>query len=337
LSSADAKSSKPRAGANSLALFSVPLNGLILRALTDGPMRLADLRREVGGPAQTTLRGNLANLVDIGALAKRGRDGKPSVLENELTPLGKDLLLVGDALEAWLDRAPGGPLALESAAAKAAIKALIGGWTSTIVRALAARPLTLTELDRLIDSFTYPALERRLGAMRLAEQIKLFPNGDRKRRPYTVSPWLREAIGPLTVAARCERRHPAFGAVPIARIDIEAAFLLAAPLLSLADDTSGHCQLSVEAGGAVARVSGVQVEIEHGEVISCVARIEAQPRSWATGPPAAWLDAVIERDAGLLDFGGDAELGWEIVHGLHDALFRGSATDHVAAEQLAAG
>jgi DNA-binding HxlR family transcriptional regulator len=331
---------RARAGATAISLFSVPLNGLILRALAGGPMRLSDLRREVGGPAQTTLRGNLANLIEIGVLDKRGRDGKTSVLENGLTPLGKDLLLVGDALEAWLQRAPGGPIAFESAAAKAAIKALVGGWTSTIVRALAARPLTLTELDRLIDSFTYPALERRLGAMRLAEQVELFPNGDRKRRPYTVSRWLREAIGPLTVAARCERRHAAFGAAPIARIDFEAAFLLAAPLLRLAEDTSGHCQFSVEAGGggsAVARASGAKLEVERGEVVSCVAQIDAQPRSWAAGSPAAWLDAVIERDAGLLDFGGDAALGWEIVHGLHDVLFRGAATDSVAAEQLAAG
>jgi DNA-binding HxlR family transcriptional regulator len=331
---------RPRAGAGAISLFSVPLNGLVLRALADGPMRLSDLRREVGGPAQTTLRGNLANLIEIGVLSKRGRDDKPGVFENELTPFGKDLLLVGNALEAWLDRAPGGPLALESATATAAIKALVGGWASTIVRALAARPLTLTELDRLIDSFTYPALERRLGAMRLASQIEPCPNGDRKRRPYTVSRWLREAIGPLIGAARCERRHTAFGAAPIARIDIEATFLLAAPLLRLAHDSSGHCQLSVEAGGggtSVARVSGAQLEVDRGEVISCIARIEARPPSRALGSPAAWLDAVIERDAKLLDFGGDTELGWEIVHGLHDVLFRGSATRPVAAEQLAAG
>lgn len=332
MSSVDAKSSKPRAGATVLSLFSVPLNGLILQALGDGPMRLADLRREVGGPAQTTLRGNLANLIEIGALAKRGRDDKPSVLENELTPLGRELLLVGTALEDWLAQAPGGPIGFESAAAKAAIKALVGGWISTIVRALAARPLTLTELDRLIDSFTYPALERRLGAMRLAQQIELSPNGDNKRRPYTVTPWLQGAMGPLVIAGRCERRYMAEDTAPIARIDIEAAFLLSAPLLSLADEANGFCQLVVEAGGrpTIGRAPGAQLEVEDGRVTSCIARVEAQPSSWVTGPASAWLDAVIEREAELLEYGGDVELGREIVYGLHDALFRAPAVSFAA-------
>jgi DNA-binding HxlR family transcriptional regulator len=325
VSSADATPPKPRAGATALSLFAVPLNGLILRALADGPMRLADLRREVGGPAQTTLRGNLANLIEIGALAKRGRDGKPSILENELTPLGRDLLLVSDALELWLSRAPSGPVGFESAAGKAAIKALVGGWTSTIVRALAARPLTLTELDRLIDGFTYPALERRLGAMRLADQIELFPNGDRKRRPYTVTPWLREAIGPLAIACRCERRHMAAETASIARIDVEAGFLLSAPLLSLSETSSGVCQVAVESrgnGSGVGRPSGARLGFEDGRPVSCIARIEAQPENWASGTADNWLNAIIGRDAELLGYGGDAELGREIVYALHDALFR---------------
>jgi DNA-binding HxlR family transcriptional regulator len=326
LSSADAKSSKLRAGATALSLFSVPLNGLILRALADGPMRLSDLRRDVGGPAQTTLRGNLANLAEIGALAKRGRDDRPTILQNELTPLGEELVQVGRALEEWLERAPGGPIAFESSAGKAAIKALVGGWTSTIVRALAARPLTLTELDRLIDTFTYPALERRLGAMRLAGQIELCPNGERKKRPYTASTWLREAIGPIAVAVRCERRYMAAETAPIARIDVEAAFLLAAPLIRLADETSEVFQLAVEAsanGAGNGRASGVRLALESGRVTSCVTRLEPKPDNWVAGPASAWLDAVIERDAELLGFGGQPDAGRAIVHALHDVLFRG--------------
>jgi DNA-binding HxlR family transcriptional regulator len=333
LSSADAKSSKLRAGATALSLFSVPLNGLVLRALADGPMRLSDLRSEVGGPAQTTLRGNLANLVEIGALTKRGRDDKPNVLENELTPLGRELLLVGDALERWLAQAPAGPIAFESAAGKAAIKALVGGWTSTIVRALAARPLTLTELDRLIDSFTYPALERRLGAMRLARQIELSPNGEQQKRPYTASRWLREAIGPIAVAVRCERRHMAAETAPIARIDIEAAFLLAAPLIRLGEEAADVFQLAVEAssnGAGNGRPSGARLALESGRVVSCMTRLEPQPANWVAGSASAWLDAVIERDAELLSYGGDQDPGRAIVHALHDVLFR-AATVRVLA------
>lgn len=315
---------RPRAGTAVLALFAVPLNGLVLRGLADGPKRLSTLRSELGGPAQSTLRGILAKLVEIGALT-RGLGDRPSVLAYELTPFGEDLLIAADAVEAWLGLAPDGPIALESTAAKVAIKALVGGWAATVVRALAARPLTLTELDKLIDGYTYPALERRLSAMRHAGQIELDSNGDgSKGRQYTVSPWLRLGIGPLTVSARCERKHMATATAPITRIDVESAFLLVAPLLDLDANATGFCQLAVEAGSGDSRQpwAGAQVTVEKGSVSSCVARLEAQPENSVTGPAAAWLDAVIGRAPDLLDFGGDADLGREIVEGLHDVLFR---------------
>lgn len=313
----------PRAGSAVLMLLSVHLNVLILRALAEGPLRLAGLREEAGGPAQSTLRGNLTKLIEIGALRRRGRSDKPSVLEYELTLLGRDLLFAIDAVEAWLGLAPEEPLALDSPGAKVAIKALVGGWTSTIVRALAARPLTLTELDKLIDGCTYPALERRLSVMRLAGQLGLSDSEDGNGRHYTVEPWLRQAIGPLNVAARCERKHMPAVTAPIARIDLESVFLLVAPLIDLSDDASGFCQLTVEAVDSNSRRAwaGVQLTVEDGSLDSCVARLEPQPVNWAAGTTLAWLDAVIDRDVELLRYGGDRDLGREIVKGLHDALF----------------
>lgn len=313
---------RPRAGTAALSLLSVPLNGLVLRALAEGPMRLSNLRSQLGGPAQSTLRGNLSKLVEIGALT-RCHGARPSILAYELTPFGRDLLLVAGAAEAWLSLAPDGPVALDSTPAKVALKALIGGWASTIVRALAARPLTLTELDKLIDSYTYPTLERRLSAMRLAGQVELGANDDGKGRQYTISPWLRRAIAPLSVAARCERRHMPNVTAPISRIDVESAFLLVAPTIALDPGTCGSCQVAVEAGhGDSGRPwAGAQLELEKGVVTSCVARIEARPENWVLGPAVAWLDAVIHRDPERLHFGGDCELGREIVDGLHVALF----------------
>lgn len=314
----------PRAGTAVLSLFAVPLNGLVLRALADGPKRLAALRSELGGPAQSTLRGVLAKLVEIGALT-RGLGDKPSVLAYELAPFGEDLLLAADAVEAWLDLAPEGPISLESAQAKVAIKALVGGWASTVVRALAARPLTLTELDKLISGYTYPALERRLSAMRHAGQIELGANDDgNKGRQYRVSLWLRQGIGPLTVSVRCERKHIPATTAPITRIDVESAFLLVVPLLDLDAGSSGFCQLAVEAGSGddCQPWAGVQATFEKGSVSSCVARLEARPENSVTGQAPAWLDAVIGRAPDLLYFAGDADLGREIVDGIHDALFR---------------
>jgi DNA-binding HxlR family transcriptional regulator len=295
-----------------------------VQALADEPKRLAELRSELGGPAQSTLRGNLTKLMEIGVLA-RGVGQRPSALAYQLTEFGRDLLLAVSAVEAWLGLAPQGPVELQSSAATIAIKALIGGWASTIVRALAARPLTLTELDKLIDSHTYPALERRLSAMRLAGLIEIdpAPDGSTGRR-YTVSSWLRRSIGPLTVAVRCERRHMPSITAPIGRLDVESAFLLVVPLISVGQGVEGTFQLAVEGGRAddTRRPwAGAQATFEKGSVASCVARLETQPENWALGLPSAWLEAVIGRDPDVLRFGGDAEAGREIVRALHDALF----------------
>ena len=79
-------------------------------------------------------------------------------------------------VEAWLAQAPQGSIPLGSEPAKGAIRALVGGWGSTMLRALAARPLSLTELSSVITgSLSYPALERRSRAMRAARQLELRP------------------------------------------------------------------------------------------------------------------------------------------------------------------
>jgi DNA-binding HxlR family transcriptional regulator len=80
--------------------LAAPLNGPIVRALADESKRLSDLRYELGGPAQSTLRGNLAKLMQLGALA-RSPGERPNILAYELTEFGRDLLLTVGAVEAW--------------------------------------------------------------------------------------------------------------------------------------------------------------------------------------------------------------------------------------------
>lgn len=232
-----------RSGAQTLVLLAVPLNVPILRALAERPKQQLELRQETGSPAQTTLRAQLKRLNEIAAIEKHRRNRFPGVLEYELSAAGRDLLFVADTVERWLERASEGPLPLGGSAAKAAVKAFAGGWSTTMLRALAASPLSLTELDRVIPSLSYPSLsypslERRLAALRLAGQVEAQESNGRGT-PYAVSAWTREGVGPLTAAARWERRHMPRNSSPIGRIDAEAVFLLAVPLLSLSEDVSG--------------------------------------------------------------------------------------------------
>jgi DNA-binding HxlR family transcriptional regulator len=316
-----------RAGGTVLSLIASPLSVPILRAHLDGPLRLPDLRERIGGAAQTTLRGQVGNLRGIGALERHVRGGMPYTVENELTEVGKGVLAVAETVEQWLSRAPQGPIALGSEPAKGAIRSLVGGWGSTVLRALAARPLSLTELSSVIGEHSYPALERRLSAMRAARQIEPRPDSDRGAKPYVVTDWTRQAVAPLIAAGRCECEHLAESTDPLTRIDIEAALLLAVPLVDLDVSRSGSCVLGVDTGTAKNgsetgdRLAGVYVEIEAGTVISCSSRLEQDPRTWAIGSIQAWTDAALEGNRDRLRLGGEnPKVAADLIERIHDSL-----------------
>jgi DNA-binding HxlR family transcriptional regulator len=325
---ADSKAppARVRAGGTVLSLIASPLSVPILRAHLDGPLRLPDLRERIGGAAQTTLRGQVGNLRGIGALERHVLGGMPYAVENELTDVGRGVLAVAEVVEAWLARAPQGPLALGSEPAKGAIRALVGGWGSTMLRALAARPLSLTELSSVIGDHSYPALERRLSAMRAARQVEPREGGARGGKPYGVTEWTRQAVAPIVAAGRCECEHLAKVTEPLSRIDVEAAFLLSVPLVDLDITRSGLCLLAVDTSSVrdeteANRLAGVEVEIEGGTVTSCRSRWEGEPRTWALGSIESWLDAILEGRLERLRIGGeDRELAAALIETIHHSL-----------------
>jgi DNA-binding HxlR family transcriptional regulator len=312
-----------RAGTHALSLLSVPLNVDVLKALEAEPSSLIDLRRAVGTPPQTTMRSHLRTLTEHGILERRRQNEFPGSLDFELTRAGLELLAVAAILQAWLANSPQGPLPLGSVAAKKAVKALVDGWSSAIIRALAARPLSLTDLNRLISSLNYPSLERRLAAMRQAGQIE--PQPDKTRAtPYGVTDWLRRSVAPLAAAVRWERRHIPDATAPIARSDIESAFLLAVPLATVSDEATGSCRLAVEVrnGGHEPALAGVQVRFREGQVESCFARLEGAVDASIIGTVSGWIRVLTERDADDLEVGGEGQLGWRVLEGLNAAMFK---------------
>lgn len=311
-----------RAGSRALSLLAVPLNVEVLRALEADPRALTALRKVVGAPPETTMRNHLRALTELGVLVRDRRAGFPGPVDYELGRAGTDLLEVAGTVEAWLARGPDPASALAAAPGKSAVKALVDGWSSTLVRALAARPLALTELSRLITAFNYPTLERRLSAMRQAGLLEPSANG--RSTPHAVTGWLRRATAPLVAAARWEGMHLGGEASPMTRIDVEALFLLSIPLLRLPEHLSGSCRLTMELPGTrEGGLAGVLVEVEGGRPVGCVARLEGDADGWASGPAQAWLGAIVEgeRDLADLEIGGDAGVVTAIVRGLHEALF----------------
>jgi DNA-binding HxlR family transcriptional regulator len=314
------QSSRVRAGGHALTLLASPMNVAILQALSEMPTPLLDLRRAVGMPPQTTMRKHLAALASAGILSRTRDAGFAGSVTYTLEKAGTDLLGVGRVVEAWLGGAPHEPIELGTVAAKSAIKALVEGWSTTLLRALAARPLTLTELDALLGDISYPSLERRLVAMRMAGQVEAVTAGGRGT-PYTVTSWLRQAVGPLISSVCWERRHLAESTPPIGRLDIETSFLLALPVLSLDEEHSGSCRLTVDTRSHGAhRAVGAMVEIEEGQVVRCRARVVGEATASASGSVGAWCRAVGQGHSEGLEAGGDHDLVEAIVAGLHSSF-----------------
>jgi DNA-binding HxlR family transcriptional regulator len=305
-----------RTGAEALSLLAAPLHIHTLKALEQGPKELLDLHRAVGSPPQSTMRVYTRTLEELGVLERRRQNEFPATAEYAITPAGEALLKVAAFLQDWLQAAPDGPILLGSVAAKSGTKALVGGWSSNIVRAVAARAMSLTELNVLIPKVSYPTLERKLSAMRIAKLVEL-KSGNGRGSPYGATDWLRHAVAPLLSAVAWERKFIPNPTPQIGRLDVEAAFLLSVPLIKLDPAISGRCRLSVEVRGGSAPVfAGVLVAVTKGTVTSCTSRLEGEVEASAAGSSFAWMRQMNGGPQGQLALNGDFPLARAITESL---------------------
>jgi hypothetical protein len=235
-------------------------------------------------------------------------------------PAGQDLPFVGFVLEDWLSKCPEGPLKLGPEAGPA-MSALLAGWSSRAMHALAARPLTVAEVTEAVGTLSPGVVEDRVEEMERAGLLEALPGGDGEEQ-FAVTDWLRMAIAPLAAAARLEHRHPPGDTAPIAALDVEAAFLLTLPLLELPPELSGTCSLAVDLEeGLTDSPAGVTARISEGRVVSCEVRLDEDVDAWAAASAADWLDTVIELDAKLVRSGGERRLPRTLLYALHETLF----------------
>jgi DNA-binding HxlR family transcriptional regulator len=294
-----------RAGGLALSLLATPLNVHILQALEQEPMPLLELRQAAGSPPQSTMRLYSRTLFELGIIDRERQASFPGSVEYRITPTGRNLLGLAEILQAWLDLGPRGPIELGTTASKSATKALVEGWATNIVRAIAARPLSLTELNKVIPKVSYPSLERRLGSMRLTGLVEAQPS-ERRGTPYGATDWLRRAVIPMIAGAAWERRYRPEGAQPIGRLGVEAVFLLAMPLLEMGSGFEGKFRLAVEVqSGSSPVFAGVLVCFDGGVITSCSSRLQGDADAWVSGSPDAWLRRMGGVAQGGLETRGD--------------------------------
>jgi DNA-binding HxlR family transcriptional regulator len=255
-------------------------------------------------------------------LVRRRERGFPGTARYELGAAGGELLQVARTLDSWL-ATNGALMPLGSNEGRSALKSLVAGWDSMIIRALAARPLSLTELSKVIPGLNYPSLERRLAGLRSSGLVKP-QSGEGRGTPYGVTAWMRKAVGPIVAAARWERKRVPDAATPPGRLDIEALFLLTVPRLELPDvgDRSFRLGMEVRANSGEVRLAGVQARVAEGRIERCSTRLDGRPDACATGPAGAWLRALEAGESDGLELSGDCGFANAVVDGLHAALLR---------------
>jgi DNA-binding HxlR family transcriptional regulator len=309
-----------RAGTKALALLSDPCCVAVVRELSAGPQPLAALCRSIGSPPPTTLRERLRTLTKFGVLERRRLESFPRPVTVDLTGPGDDLLALMEISQSWLASSPAGPLVLGTASAEHALKALTGSWATNMVRALASRPLSLTELDRALGGLDYPSIQRRLTAMRRVGQVRALPDRGRST-PYAVTAWLRRAAVPLVAAIRWECQHLQGRASPMTNRDAEAAFLLAMPMVRLPAELKGSCRLTATIPGAdEPATAGVLIRVGEGRVLSCVPSVGGEPDAWAAGSLPAWLEAMADSNSARLELGGEVSLVRQILEALQGSV-----------------
>jgi DNA-binding HxlR family transcriptional regulator len=315
-----------QAGGRALLVLADPVSVSILRQLASGPLESGELLDRVDFVSRSTYFERMRDLEELSLVKRTRRGDVPPVAECRLATAGERLLPVADHLDAWLARNPRGPLELGEVYATAAVKALAVAWGSTLLRWLAEKPRSLTELEQLINVFGYRKLER---IVRDLVAAGLLERTVTTARPslYGVTEWTRWAAGLLTAAMRWERDEVPKRSASVTTTEAEGVMLLGLPLIELPSPESGTCALFVDAdppqrekilGGALVRLlDGRPVAwkavggLEHG-----AADFEAD--CWVRGSTAAWLGTHARPFGVSFHTGGDADLAENVMAALRE-------------------
>lgn len=310
-----------RAGGRALLLLADSVSVSILRSLEPGPMESSELIDRVENVSRSTCFERLRDLEGISLIVRERSGATPPVASCRLKGSGRCLLRVARLLEGWLGHAPAGPLGVCDARAAAATKALALGWGSTILRWLAERPRSLTELEPLVDGLGYRKLERAMRDLCSAGLVERV-DGEGRLSPYAVTRWARESVAVLAAAVRWERQRIPDRSTPVTGLEVEAGFLLALPLLEVPEAPDGSCMLLVDPEDPqLEDPAGVAVRIHDGRAIRCVpaSAVGSRDISLLRGALPAWLHAVIRRAPERLQGEGGARFA-ALIAGLHEVL-----------------
>jgi DNA-binding HxlR family transcriptional regulator len=314
---------RSRAGGEVLSLLSDALNSSILRALMGGPLPVPELGRRLGQTSRTTRFSRLRNLERLGVIMREKRPGTPPVAYCELSRAGRELLPVVRRFARWLAESPDGPSSPDEPDGARAIKALAVAWDTTVLRWLAERPCSVTELDSLSPpDVTYHEVRKAREALSAAGMISPVAS-DERGQPSAANEWTRRAAGSIAAAIRWEKAS-LVGAVPLTPAGAEGLLRMLLPLVEIQPSQSGVCELRID------RHADLSVLVTEGQIVACDPAPSGPRVGRLSGDAEAWFRAFLDGRIDSLRMHGGIQLTAVLAGGLHRACVQSSTMGDVA-------
>lgn len=310
-----------RAGGEVLSLLSDALNSSILRVLMAGPLPVSEFGARLGPTSRTTRFSRLRDLERLGVIKREKRPGTPPVAYCELTAAGRELLPVVRRFARWLAESPEGPSSPDELAGAGAIKALAVAWDTTVLRWLAERPCSVTELDSLSPpDVTYHEVRKAREALSTAKLIGPVAS-DERGQPYAATEWARRAAGCIAAAIHWEGAFLS-GAERPAPAEAEGLLRMLLPVVEIQPTLqSGVCELRID------RHADLSVLVGEGRIVACDPASSHPRASQVSGDAEAWLHAVLDGKTDSLRMRGGIHLTAALADGLHRACVQLATMD----------
>lgn len=301
----------------------------ILRRLAEGPIRPAELERELPRAGHSVVIRRLRRLLDSGLVSCEHQSGAPphpgcaAIPQRayySLTDAGRKLFEVIAEADRW-EQMWCSQLERVASKAPSAIWLSANQRTRKIMLALADGPLAARDVRKRLPELRSSTLRRRLHNLALGGLLEHKELGRVQR--YALTARARQLAMVATIAGRWEWQWSRPGhAVPDSYL-IDLLHILA-PVARVSGPTVGICQLHLEAHGAAA--PDVYVAARAGSILALPQAPATPPEAIARATPGTWFDELLQPD-GRIAVSGDRTLMLAVIEALSLALRPKSLAD----------